>query len=279
MKLGLALAGGGMRGIAHAGFLKALEENNIKIDMVGGTSSGSHIAFLMSIGYKSSDIFKLFKEEADNLIGKNSNSIILNSFLFNKKLKLDGLRSGKPIEELYDRIGKEKGVKYIKDINFPLVITATNVVDEKEYIFTSVKNNDNPRYIENIRIGRAIRASSSFSVVFDPCKYEDKIFLDGGILDNVPVDEVKKLGADKVIAVKFNSDKIDEFSNVMDIAMKTVDMMGNKISEINLLNSDLIITINTDGTGLLDIENSEYCFNSGYMAGLENIEKIKELKK
>ena len=49
MKLGLALAGGGMRGIAHAGFLKALEENNIKIDMVGGTSSGSHIAFLISI--------------------------------------------------------------------------------------------------------------------------------------------------------------------------------------------------------------------------------------
>ena len=49
MKLGLALAGGGMRGIAHAGFLNALEENNIKIDMVGGTSSGSHIAFLMSV--------------------------------------------------------------------------------------------------------------------------------------------------------------------------------------------------------------------------------------
>lgn len=49
MKLGLALSGGGMRGITHAGFLKSLEENNIKVDMVGGTSSGSHIAFLMSI--------------------------------------------------------------------------------------------------------------------------------------------------------------------------------------------------------------------------------------
>lgn len=230
-------------------------------------------------GYKSSDIFKLFEEESDNLIGKNSNSIILNSFLFNKKLKLDGLRSGQPIEDLYNRIAYEKGVKYIQDIDFPLVITATNVVDENEYIFTSKKINGETKYIGDIEVGRAIRASSSFSVVFDPCKYKDKIFLDGGILDNVPVDEVRKLGADKVIAVKFNSDKITEFSNVMDIAMKTVDMMGNKISEMNLASSDLVITIDTDGTGLLDIENSEYCFNSGYKAGLENMDKIKKLIK
>lgn len=277
MKLGLALAGGGMRGIAHAGFLKALEENNISVDCVGGTSSGSHIAFLISIGYNSQEIFELFNKEAMNLIGKNSNSIVLNTILFNKKIKLDGLRSGKPIEDIYNRIANEKGIKYIKDIKKPLVITATNIVDEKEYIFTSTPCDNTDKYITDIEIGKAIRASSSFSVVFDPCKYKDKIFLDGGILDNVPVDEVKKIGADKVIAVKFNSDKINNCSNIMDIAMKTVDMMGNKISELNLQNSDLVITIDTDGTGLLDIENAEYCFNSGYLAGIQNIEKILEI--
>lgn len=277
MKLGLALAGGGMRGIAHAGFLKALEENNIEVDFVGGTSSGSHIAFLISMGFSSKEIYELFDKEAMNLIGKNSNSIVLNSFLFNKKLKLDGLRSGKPIEDIYNKIANERGVKYIKDVRKPLLITATNVVDEKEYIFTSNPPDNSERYITNIEVGKAIRASSSFSVVFDPCKYEDKIFLDGGILDNVPVDEVRKMGADKVIAVKFNSDKINECSNIMDIAMKTVDMMGNKISELNLQNSDLVITINTDGTGLLDIENAEYCFNSGYLAGIQNMEKILEI--
>ena len=211
------------------------------------------------------------------MVGKNSSSIILNSFLFNKKLKLDGLRSGKPIEDLYNKIAKEKGIKYVEDIDFPFLITATNVVDEKEYIFTSKKIEDTEKYIGNIEVGTAIRASSSFSVVFDPCEYKDKIFLDGGILDNVPVDEVRKLGADKVIAVKFNSDKINKFSNVMDIAMKTVDMMGNKISELNLLNSDLVVTIDTDGTGLLDIQNSKYCFDSGYKAGIANMKKIRKL--
>lgn len=277
MKLGLALAGGGMRGIAHAGFLKALEENDVNIDFIGGTSSGSHIAFLMSIGFSSDEMLELFNKEAMNLIGKNSTSIVLNNLLFNKKLKLDGLRSGSPIEELYNKIALEKGIKYIKDIKKPILITATNVVDEKEYIFTSKPPEKSSKYITDIEIGKAIRASSSFSVVFDPCKYEDKIFLDGGILDNVPVDEVKKMGADKVIAVKFNSDKVSPYSNIMDIAMKTVDMMGNKISEINLQNSDLVVTINTDGTGLLDIENAEYCFNSGYEAGMQNMEKILEI--
>ena len=277
MKLGLALAGGGMRGIAHAGFLKALEENGIQIDCVGGTSSGSHIAFLISIGFTSEEIYDLFNREAMNLIGKNSNSIVLNSIFFNKKLKLDGLRSGKSIEDIYNRIACERGIKYIKDIETPLVITATNIVDEKEYIFTSKPPDDTEKYITDIEIGKAIRASSSFSVVFDPCKYKDKIFLDGGILDNVPVDEVRKIGADKVIAVKFNSDRINECSNIMDIAMKTVDMMGNKISELNLKNSDLVVTIDTDGTGLLDVENAEYCFNSGYRAGMENMQKILEI--
>lgn len=158
----------------------------------------------------------------------------------------------------------------------PIAITATNMVDEKEYIFVSKAPEQNPKYIENIEIGKAIRASSSFSVVFDPCKFEDKVFLDGGILDNVPAEEVRKLGADKVVSLKFSSNKIKKNSNIMDIGMKTLDMMGNKISELNLLESDLVVTIDTDGTGLLDSSKSSYCFNSGYRAGIENINKIKE---
>lgn len=277
MKLGLALAGGGLRGIAHAGVLKALEENNIKVDMVGGTSSGSHIAFLISIGYNSNEIYELFCKEAPSLVGIGSNSIVLNSLLFNKEIKLDGLRSGKSIEDVYNKIAREKNLKYVKDIEMPVLMTATNIIDESEYILTSKKPDNSEKYIDNIEIGKAVRASSSFSVVFDPCKFEDKIFLDGGILDNVPVDEVRKMGADKVISVNFFSDKITNHSNIMDIAMKTLDMMGNKISEINLKNSDLVLTIDTDGTGLLDIDNAEFCFNSGYKTAIDNMDKIKKM--
>ena len=63
MKIGVALSGGGIRGIAHAGVLKALEDYGIKIDVIGGTSAGSMVASLYAIGYKPDEIFKCFKEK------------------------------------------------------------------------------------------------------------------------------------------------------------------------------------------------------------------------
>lgn len=276
MKLGLALAGGGMRGIAHAGVIKALEENNIEIDVLAGTSSGSLVAVLNAMGFTGNEIYDLFNKYAYNLVGNNSEDIIFNSILFDKEIKLDSLRSGKPIEDLYNKISIEKGYKYIKDIKKVVGVVSTDVIKEKECIFSSIipKKSD---YINDIEIGKAVRASSSFSVVFDPCLYKDKILLDGGILNNVPVDVAKNLGADKVIAVNFSSDKITEKSNVIDIGMKTVDMMGNKISKNNLELSDILITVDTDGTSLLDIDNIDFCFESGYKKAMQYIDEIKKL--
>ena len=101
--------------------------------------------------------------------------------------------------------------------------------------------------------------------------------MDGGILDNIPVSEVKKQGADKVIAINFKADDVDETSNMMDIAMRTIDIMGNKISEESLEQSDFVLTVSTDKTGLLDIEKLDKCFQYGYQAVIENLDKIKEL--
>ena len=276
MKLGLALAGGGMRGIAHAGVLKAFEENNIKIDILTGTSSGSHVAILSAMGFSSLEILELFKKYAYSLVGDDTETIILDSFLFNKKLKFDSFRSGKPIEDLYNKIASEKGFKYIKDIPVPVATISTDVIHEKEFISSSIIPKGE-KYIDDIEIGTAVRASSSFSVIFDPCPFKDLLLLDGGILNNLPVDIAQKLGADKVISVKFSSDKINQNSNIIQIGMKTIDMMSNKISEANLKNTDLNLTINTDGTSLLDLSNIDYCFYSGYETALENMDKIKKI--
>lgn len=276
MKLGLALSGGGMRGIAHAGVLKALEENNIKVDVLAGTSSGSLVAILSAIGFDSKEILGLFKKYAYSLVGDDSEIIVLDSILFNKKNKLDGLRSGKPIEDLYNKICLEKGFSLMKDIKNPVAAVSTDVVSEKECIFSSVIP-EGSDYINNIEIGKAVRASSSFSVVFDPCPYKDRFLLDGGILNNIPVDVARKLGADKVIAIKFSNDKVNENSNIIQIGMKTIDMMSNKISENCLNNSNLVLTVETDGTSLLDIDNIDYCFNSGYKTVMEHMDDIKKL--
>ena len=168
----------------------------------------------------------------------------------------------------------------------PLVIPTVDLNDSKEYIFTnytpqSAKSNSNNSiaYITDISVGKAVRASSSFPAIFCPCEYKNHKFLDGGVLDNIPVNEVKKQGATKVIAVNFKADDIDEKSNVMDIGMRTIDIMGNKISEENLKMSDYILTIQTDKTGLLDTKKLDSCYKYGYNQTIEQLDKIKEVLK
>ncbi|MCI8444074.1 MAG: hypothetical protein HFJ37_02720 [Clostridia bacterium] len=281
MKLGLALSGGGIRGIAHAGALKALEDNGIKVDVIGGTSAGSLVASLYALGYSPYYIYILFKRYAKEIAGINSGPIIsgIGNFMMSKKVALTGLKTGESIEEAYNGLASRKGVKTIKDIEkMPLVIPAVDVGEAKEYIFTNRIPNgstDKSQYITDIPIGKAVRASSSFPAVFCPCEFENHKFLDGGVLDNIPVSEVKKQGAEKVIAINFKAEDINEGSNMMDLAMRTIDIMGNKISEENLEKSDFILTIQTDKTGLLDVEKLDSCYQYGYQAVIENLDKIR----
>ncbi len=284
MKLGLALSGGGIRGIAHAGVLKALEENNIKIDAIGGTSSGSIIATLYAMGYSPYYIYILFKKYAKDLVNQNSISKVtsIGNFMANKKGNFQGFYTGEEIESGFNNIALRKGVKKISDIKMPIVIPTVDVQDSKKYIITNKipeKSSPNTEYINNIDIGKAIRASSSFPVVFSPCEYNKHRFLDGGILDNFPTTEVKKQGVDKTITVNFKADDIDENSNIMDIVMRTIDIMGNKISEENISNSDMVLTIKTDKTGLLETEKLDECYKYGYRQTIEQIDKIKEIIK
>ena len=281
MKLGLALSGGGIRGIAHAGVIQALEDNNIKVDIIGGTSAGSIIASSYAMGYSPKQIHNAFKENASKIAKTNHMPILsgIGSYLKNKKITLTGLKSGESLEKIYNKLANEKGITNINQIKMPLVIPTVDLLSSKKYIFTNyVPNKENKeQYITDISIGKAVRASSSFSAVFSPCVYKDYAFIDGGALDNTPVYEVKKQGADKVIAVTFESDPITKESNIMDIVMKTIDIMGSKISEENLEMSDFVLNVTTDKTGLLDTQKLDECFEYGYQAVLQNIDKIKKM--
>lgn len=282
MKLGLALSGGGIRGIAHAGVLQALEENNIKIDIIGGTSSGGIIASLYAMGYTPHKIYNMFKKYASEIVTVNTSPLIsgVTNFLGRKKGKFIGFKTGEGIERSYSDLSQISGLKNMTDIKMPVVIPAVDIEESTEYIFTNYipkENNDNVKYITDIPIGRAVRASSSFPAIFCPCDYKTHKFLDGGVLDNIPVGEVKKQGANKVIAVNFKSDELNEQSNVMDIAMRTIDIMGSKIAEKNIGLSDCVITIETNKTGLLDTKNIDSCFQSGYETTIKNISKIKSI--
>ena len=281
MKVGIALSGGGIRGIAHAGVLKGLEENEIKIEAIGGTSAGGLVAALYAMGYSPYYIYTLFKRYAKEIVNVNSNPIIaeLARYMMNKETKLNGLNTGENLEKLFNEMAKRKNITKIKDIKMPIVIPAVDIMESQECVFTNNipdLSDDKEKYIKEISVGKAIRASSSFPVAFCPCNYKKYIFMDGGVLNNVPVREVKKQGVDKVIAVKFESDAINEDSSMMDIMMKTLDIMNDRISEENLNDSDYTLTVRTDKTGLLDLDKMSSCYKYGYKAVINEIDKIKK---
>lgn len=279
--IGIALAGGGIRGIAHAGVLKALDENGIKIDAIGGTSAGSIVAALYAMGYKPYYIYVIFKKYAEEIINIGNAPIIngIGNFMRSKKMGITGLNDGTSLEKLCNELALRKNIKVIGDIKMPLAIPAVDISESKEYIFTNCapRDNINDDYITEIEIGKAVRASSSFPAVFCPCEFKTHMFMDGGALDNIPVLPLKGMCDKKIIAVNFAADPVDPSSDVMDIVMKTVDIMGNKIAEKALEQSDLILTVPTDRAGLFDIEKLDKCYKFGYDTVIKNMDKIKKI--
>ena len=280
MKIGLALSGGGIRGVAHIGVLKAFEENDIKIDVIGGTSSGGLIASLYAMDYKPEYMYHLFKRYSKEVVNMDNRPILngIKNYIVNKRLGISGLSDGSRLESIYQELAKKKNVYKIKDLKMPIAIPSIDLTDAKEYIFSNVipKGKDGVRYIEDIPIGKAVRASSSFPAFFCPCEYKNHIFSDGGTLNNIPANEVKRMGADKIISVNFKESSYDDKSDVMDIIMRTLDIMGNKMSENILKNSDYILTIPTENVGLLDDSKIDSCFKFGYETTCKNLKMIQK---
>ena len=229
MKLGLALAGGGVKGAAHIGIIQALEENNIKVDMISGTSSGSIVASLYAMGYNAKEMLNLFNYSAKAMIESNP-SYIFSSMRENKSLMVDGMRSGYNIETILNEIARYKNIERIGELQLPTIIPTVDIKDGKEYIFTNAEM-EGEKYIKDISVGKAVRASASFPVYFAPLKFEDHIFVDGGVLNNVPISELKKAGADKVIGVNFFVQDISVRNNMICISIRTIDTMSKKIAE------------------------------------------------
>ena len=224
MEVGLALAGGGIRGIAHAGVLKALDENNIKVKAIGGTSAGSIVATLYAMGYKPYYIYVLFKKYAQEIINISNASILngLGNLIKSKKVGFSGLNDGIMLEKMFNEMALRKRIRLIGDIKMPLVISTVDIAEAKEYVITNCASRDNLKdnYITEIEVGKAVRASSSFPAFFCPCEFKNHIFMDGGVLDNTPVLPLKQICDKKIIAVNFESDSVGEDCDVMDVIMK-----------------------------------------------------------
>lgn len=269
---GLCLAGGGIKAAAHIGALKAFEEENIKFDSVSGASSGSIIAAMYALGYNSDEMWKMFQKYVKKIKYVEWKNIIemVIGLLFTGKIIINGLNSGKVIEKIIKEICNEKDIQNINEIEMPLLITMVGLQVGTLYVASS-KNmrysySDKIKYITDMPIGKAVRASCSFPFVIEPCTYNDIEMIDGGIRENLPWKELKDIGTDEVYGIEFQTilDEKDCCSNMIDVATRSVNLLCHELSIYEKNGIDKLITIPLKKVALLDNSKIFELYDIGY---------------
>lgn len=273
MKLGLCLSGGGTKAFAHIGALKALEEANIKFEYLAGTSSGSIVATLYAIGYTADEIYDIFKEYVNqiNYIDFKNFLRVIKNFCKTGKIKIDGLNSGEKIYKLMKKFCNNKGISDISQIDKPLLIPAVNICNEDLYVFYSKKNTikkypSNIKYMGKADIAAVVQASCSYPGVFSPCsKIHNLLLIDGGIEENIPWREVKRVGADKVLSIVFtNTQNAKCCNSIIEILTKSFNILCHELSRYEWDGSDYLLEIKHNNSGLLNKKDSKNLYYEGY---------------
>lgn len=271
MRTALCLAGGGIKGAAHIGALKAFEEQNIAFEYISGTSSGSIITALMGAGYCADEIYTLFKKYANSIHYIDLGAIIdiLKRFVTTGKFVVEGLNSGRIIEKIINEACMKKNISNIRQIEKNILIPSVDLDRGTIYFFCSKLNRSSFSneiiYINDINIGRAVRASCSYPGVFCPCKYNGRRLIDGGIRENVPWREWKKNGIDKVMCIGFETNKDNKKDkNMIDIIGNSLDILCYELSNYELTGVDYLLKIKTKDVSLLDTKQMDYLYQEGY---------------
>lgn len=283
MNYGICFSGGGIKGAAHIGAIKALEEENLKFDYISGTSSGSIIATLYATGYSSDEMLKFFKKYAKKIkyVDPKNILILLINLFIKRKIVIKGFNEGTIIERLLNKELNKKNIKNISDIKKELLIPSIDINTGEINVFISKENRakylDNIIYINNVNIGKAVRASCSYPVVFSPCKIGGKQLVDGGLRENVPWKLTKEKGADKVLSIIFDEEKNKKnyCKNILEVASNSLGILCHEISNYDLEGADYLLKIKTEKVQLLDYKKIDELYLKGYE---QTKNKIKEIK-
>ena len=271
MKKGLCLSGGGVKGAAHIGALKAFEEYNIKFDLISGTSSGSIIATLFALGYSPNDMLHIFKNYCKKIKYVDFYTIfkLITDFVLCGKISIKGLNSGMIIQKLINKFALQKNIKNINEIKIPLFIPSIDSKTGSIIIFTSkiLRNtfSDKTIYTDDANIGTVVRASCSFPGIFSPVEYKNFLLLDGGIRENTPWKVLNQMGADEIFNIIFeNNISKNCCNNIVDIIHTSIDILCHELSTYELYGATNIIKINTSDISLLDYSKIDFLYELGY---------------
>ena len=247
-KVGISLCGGGARGIAHIGVLQALEENGIYPEVVAGTSAGSIVGAFYAAGLTPMQIMEIV----------NVTSLFK---IFKIGFSTTGLTDLSYLEEIIKEKFPENNFGALKKQYYACV---TNISDGE------------CEYIEEGELSTAVMASCSIPLIFKPVKINNKTYIDGGYMDNMPTKPLKNI-CQHLIAVNVNNNKFSEDpENVFAISQRLFDITIWRNSELQSKECDLLIDIQKAANfGLFDFNKGEELFKAGYE---QTIAQMPELK-
>lgn len=213
-KVGLALGGGAILGAAHVGVLKAIAEHKIKIDYISGTSIGAVVASFYAFGKSWEEI---------RIITKDLTWIDITSLSLSKFSLLSN-------DKLATFVTDEIGDLQIEDAKIPLGIVTTDGKTGKKLV------------LRKGSLADAIKASTAIPGIFHPLKKDEKILIDGGIAENVPVQSVQEMGANYIIAVDLNaSNDFKTPTNIVDILLNSFHFLMKNAGKGETSGADVII--------------------------------------
>jgi len=257
-KLGLALGSGGARGVAHIGFLQALDDNNIRPDYISGCSMGSVVGGCYAHGMKPQDmLYAVLKLRVRDLIDLDLGAMRKGTLMKSKKL----------LSVLRRFLGHTK----FNELDIPFSCVGADLLTGEKVLF------------DNGEVAPAVQASSSIPLVFQPIEKDGRLICDGGVVCRVPVQEVRDLGAEVVVSVDVLGKlrgKV-EMRGIIRYLMRLVDIYDNEITERNKLvcPSDMYVIPDLGDISQykIDKSNFEVCYKKGYECGLQSVDGIRKL--
>lgn len=277
-KVGLVLSGGAARGLAHVGVLKALEEQGIHIDAIAGTSMGAVIGGLYASGYKIDELEKLalgidWKEalsdapEREDIPFRRKQDD--RDFLVKQKLSFRddgslglplGVIQGQNLALLLESLlAHSSDIRDFDKLPIPFRAVATDIVNGEKVVFRKG------------HLPQVIRASMSIPAVFAPVEINGQLLVDGGMVDNIPVDVAREMGVDMVIVVDIGTPLRGrkQLNTVFDILNQSITLMTRSNSEVQLASlkpDDILIQPALASYGTTDFGRALDIINAGYRA-------------
>ncbi len=237
-KTGVILSGGGARGFAHAGILKALNEFDIYPEVVSGVSAGAIVGALYADGFTPDEIYQIFAGQK--------------SFFKYVKIKVPG-------QGLFRTVGLKKNLsEHLKatefaELKIPLYVAATNI------------NKAEIRYFNSGAILDKVLASAAIPVLFEPVEIDGDLYVDGGVLDNFPISPIMK-ECDRLIGIFLNPIHAqDNFNHLFKIAERTFHLSVSSNISPKIQHCDIVFEPEQLGEyGLLDASKGKEMFELGY---------------